>query len=562
MKYKGFDYELKENDGKWTFVLTHTKYSEDANTKEDAIRKVQNYIDNNLVSSLEKFKEKVLAYRKKFKKESTDDEISDETPQDEIDKITMDVPLLTRVLEYFNENSMDDVKLHKILENLIRESKKGMLGISDYETIIKVDDEESKPEEGKYEYSSMWEDKQQIKYKGFDIDILQKRNGKYISQVYKDKYYKELSSLTEYENEEDVIRDTKYKIDTFLNKEKRKEKKTLSEEEKYETIPQDKLDKIIKYIEENKARSNLILKAAIKHYFNEDIDEADILKYKKGVESKTENTLEEESDKYAKHYFNKSWKDLNDVERRVVKNHFMKGTLDSKINKKEANDYSEDDIRDLVVKSYEDFDEETVHDIFDSSSTLKIFDWKEIDDLANFLLRKKDKGIQYVWVNDGSDQYFVIEVNEFNKIMKDLKIDSAKESEKSDTIVVDGKKVNAVISGSGNKASSLDDERHFIKVDGKWEVDFAEKKESVIVIFNRSVDKEKVRDFKKDADKALGYNFIENDNEPYLFTFNDMDENIVKGLLKRNNLQRGDFQIKTKVNSYEKLKQLKEKLKK
>lgn len=59
------------------------------------------------------------------------------TPQDEIDKITMDVPLLTRILEYFNENKMDDVKLHVILTNIINESKKtSPLNINNYENII------------------------------------------------------------------------------------------------------------------------------------------------------------------------------------------------------------------------------------------------------------------------------------------------------------------------------------------------------------------------------------------------------------------------------------------
>lgn len=57
--------------------------------------------------------------------------------EDAVDIVSMDIPLLTRILEYFNENKMDDVKLHVILTNIINESKKtSPLNINNYENII------------------------------------------------------------------------------------------------------------------------------------------------------------------------------------------------------------------------------------------------------------------------------------------------------------------------------------------------------------------------------------------------------------------------------------------
>jgi len=55
-----------------------------------------------------------------------------------IDKVTMDIPLLLRVLEYSKEDAKTDMDLHTVTQNLINLSKGGKtLNMSDYETIVR-----------------------------------------------------------------------------------------------------------------------------------------------------------------------------------------------------------------------------------------------------------------------------------------------------------------------------------------------------------------------------------------------------------------------------------------
>lgn len=57
--------------------------------------------------------------------------------EDEIDKISMDVPLFIRMLEYAREDAKNDVELHKITERMLTLSKnKDILSINDYDTIV------------------------------------------------------------------------------------------------------------------------------------------------------------------------------------------------------------------------------------------------------------------------------------------------------------------------------------------------------------------------------------------------------------------------------------------
>jgi len=59
-----------------------------------------------------------------------------------IDTITLDVPLMIRLLEYAKEDAKTDIDLHKVAENLVQLSKTGRtLDMTDYNSIIEPDTE-------------------------------------------------------------------------------------------------------------------------------------------------------------------------------------------------------------------------------------------------------------------------------------------------------------------------------------------------------------------------------------------------------------------------------------
>ena len=59
-----------------------------------------------------------------------------------IDTITLDVPLMIRLLEYAKEDAQTDMDLHKVAENLIQLSKEDrLLDMTDYDSIIEPDTE-------------------------------------------------------------------------------------------------------------------------------------------------------------------------------------------------------------------------------------------------------------------------------------------------------------------------------------------------------------------------------------------------------------------------------------
>ena len=63
--------------------------------------------------------------------------------EDKVDTITLDVPLLTRLLELAREDIKSDAELHQVLTNIIAAKNKGTLTMDDYESIkqVKVDQE-------------------------------------------------------------------------------------------------------------------------------------------------------------------------------------------------------------------------------------------------------------------------------------------------------------------------------------------------------------------------------------------------------------------------------------
>ena len=59
------------------------------------------------------------------------------------DKITVDVPLFIRLLEYAREDAQTDMDLHDVAENIIRLSETGKtLSMNDYDTIVGSTSEE------------------------------------------------------------------------------------------------------------------------------------------------------------------------------------------------------------------------------------------------------------------------------------------------------------------------------------------------------------------------------------------------------------------------------------
>jgi ArsR family metal-binding transcriptional regulator len=67
--------------------------------------------------------------------------IDDVDPQDKIDTVTMDVPLLIRMFEYAREDAKSDMEIHTVTERLIRLAKSGSLSMKDYNNIVDMQDE-------------------------------------------------------------------------------------------------------------------------------------------------------------------------------------------------------------------------------------------------------------------------------------------------------------------------------------------------------------------------------------------------------------------------------------
>ena len=80
--------------------------------------------------------------------------VEEETENNPIDTVEMDVPLLIRALEYARENVKNDIELHKVVERMIAAAQNGeTLNMDDYNMIF-GDSEQAQEQgvvEGKYE---------------------------------------------------------------------------------------------------------------------------------------------------------------------------------------------------------------------------------------------------------------------------------------------------------------------------------------------------------------------------------------------------------------------------
>ena len=58
-----------------------------------------------------------------------------EAPTDETDHVSLDIPLLIRILEHVREGVDNDVEIHDIVERMVSIRQKGVLTMDDYEHI-------------------------------------------------------------------------------------------------------------------------------------------------------------------------------------------------------------------------------------------------------------------------------------------------------------------------------------------------------------------------------------------------------------------------------------------
>lgn len=62
-----------------------------------------------------------------------------ENQVDKIDTVTMDIPLLTRLLELSREDIKSDAELHQVITNIVKLKDQGTLDMNHYDNIKKVE---------------------------------------------------------------------------------------------------------------------------------------------------------------------------------------------------------------------------------------------------------------------------------------------------------------------------------------------------------------------------------------------------------------------------------------
>lgn len=68
--------------------------------------------------------------------DSDEDPTDADSTGDEVDTVTLDVPLLLRMMEYAREDAQEDMDLHDVAERMIELSKNGPLSMDDYDSIV------------------------------------------------------------------------------------------------------------------------------------------------------------------------------------------------------------------------------------------------------------------------------------------------------------------------------------------------------------------------------------------------------------------------------------------
>ena len=69
-----------------------------------------------------------------------------EMSQDPVDDVTVDIPLLIRIMEFAREDAQSDADLHVVAENMVDMSNSGTLTMDDYDAIIADANSQEDPE--------------------------------------------------------------------------------------------------------------------------------------------------------------------------------------------------------------------------------------------------------------------------------------------------------------------------------------------------------------------------------------------------------------------------------
>ncbi len=80
--------------------------------------------------------EDIVDKRRKGINKAVDKLTKEEAEGDEVDTVSLDVPLLLRVLEYAREDAHEDMDLHDVAERMIAMSKDGPLSMDDYDSLV------------------------------------------------------------------------------------------------------------------------------------------------------------------------------------------------------------------------------------------------------------------------------------------------------------------------------------------------------------------------------------------------------------------------------------------
>ena len=123
-------------------ILSNTRYS----PNPDLAKRQQAEFVKMLIALDLEFAEKTNALLKQYGRLKEQGMAEAENPAD---KITLDVPLMIRIMEYAREDAQDDVDLHNVAEQLVRLSAMGKtLGMNDYDGIVGVTTEQKLSELG------------------------------------------------------------------------------------------------------------------------------------------------------------------------------------------------------------------------------------------------------------------------------------------------------------------------------------------------------------------------------------------------------------------------------
>jgi len=114
-------------------------WSAKANISEDAL--LNKYLTSRGINPLHVTKDQKVAHSKmgqfiKWKRDRTNNGVAEEVNKK--DTVTLDIPLLIRVLELAREDIKTDMDLHRVVEKLINMRNKGMLTMDDYDTIANI----------------------------------------------------------------------------------------------------------------------------------------------------------------------------------------------------------------------------------------------------------------------------------------------------------------------------------------------------------------------------------------------------------------------------------------